>query len=192
MRKFSIITENINDTKSKLESLFPEVSDLEPIGQGQFGQAYLGVIGNDMVVVKLTKSLPEYWLTKMAMVSNPPNVVKFHSAKVYDESKYEYGIMHDYVNRDGIPSAETWNLYTKVNNGMMNMSEALSKLNSREEKYEFELSMNFKKEIENFFGFEIDTLQQNIGYNDNKELVIFDLDGNISRPKYESFMSKHK
>ena len=111
--------------------------------------------------------------------------------KPYDESKYEYGIVHDYVSRDGIPSAENWDLYIEVDGGIMGEEKAKSKLVTREQQSEFEQSKNFKNSIEDFFGFDIDTLHQNIGYTEAGKLVLFDLDGNVTRPKYEEFMKKH-
>jgi hypothetical protein len=191
LKRFNEMVEN-DDTKAKLESLFPQVEDLEPIGKGMYGQAYIGTIGTDMVVAKLTKSLPEYWLSQMAMVSNPPHVVKFLDVKPYDESKYEYGILHEWVSRDALPTEETWNLANKVINGLTSKEKAYSKLTTNEEKYEFDLAMTFIKDVEGFFGFDIDTLHQNIGYDSNNKLVLFDLDGNVTKPKYKAFMGKHQ
>lgn len=181
-----------DETKAKLESLFPQIEDLEPIGKGMYGQAYLGTIGNDMVVAKLTKSLPEFWLAQMAMVYNPPHTVKFRDVKAFDESNFEYGIVHDYVSRDALPTEETWNLANKVSNGMISEEKALAQLTTREQQSEYKMSREFTKDIEDFFGFDIDTLHQNIGYDNNNRLVLFDLDGNVTRPKYEEFMKKHQ
>ena len=181
-----------DETKAKLESLFPQVEHLEPIGKGQFGQAYIGTIGNDMVVAKLTKSLPEYWLSQMAMVSNPPHIVKFIDVKPFDESKYEYGILHEWVNTYALPSEQIWNLANSVIQGITSTKKAESMLRTREEQYEYNLALNFIREVEEFFGFDIDTLHQNIGYDKNNKLVLFDLDGNVTRPKYEEFMRKYQ
>lgn len=191
LKRFNEMVET-DETKAKLESLFPNIEGLESIGKGMYGQAYIGTIGNDMVVAKLTKSLPEYWLSQMSMVSNPPHVVKFIDVKPFDESKFEYGIVHEYVSRESLPTEETWNLANKVSNGLVSKDKALAQLTTREEQSEYNQSREFTKEIEDFFGFDIDTLHQNIGYDNNNQLVLFDLDGNVTRPKYEQFMQKYQ
>lgn len=200
LKRFNEMVET-DEAKAKLESLFPQVKDLEPIGSGQFGRAYIGTIGNEMVVAKLTSSPPEYWLAQMSMVSNPypPHVVKFLDVKEAGQSKNPYGftqnsyaILHEWVNRDGIPSEKTWNLAVEVINGHISKERAYSTLKTREEKYEFELSYNMKKDVESFFNCDIDTLHQNIGYNSDNKLVLFDLDGSITKRKYEEFMNNHK
>jgi len=58
----------------------------------------------------MANSLSEYYLTKMDMVYNPPHTVKFHDAEFFNHSKFQYGIVHDYINRDAMPDKEVWNL----------------------------------------------------------------------------------
>ena len=183
---------SIDTAKETLESMFPEIEKLEPIGSGKLGHAYLGTIGYDMVVVKMTNSLSEYLLTKIAMVSNPPHTVKFHKAEIIDEDKYLYAIVHDYVSRDAMPDEETWDLAVGYINGIVSDEKVSKVIITREQKYEFELAKKKISELEEYFDTSIDTLQQNWGYNDNQELVIFDLDGDISRPKYEKLIQKYK
>jgi len=175
--------------KENLESLFPNVENLELIGSGKLGTAYIGNIGNALVVCKMTNSLSEYYMTKMAMASNPPHTVKFHDAKVYNESKYFYGIVHDYISRDAMPNEGAWNMASEE---IMSGKTLYKKLVNKEQRYEYDLAKKKISELEKHFGgIEIDTLWDNWGYDDNRNLVIFDLDGNVSRPKYEKFIKNY-
>jgi hypothetical protein len=189
MKYLKTFNESQDNSIEILSSLFPYVEGLEFIGKGKLGKAYMGVLSdNTIVVCKLTNSLSEYFMTRMAMVSNPPHTVKFYDAKVYDESKYLYGIVHEWVSRDAMPSKEVWDLADNSINGI----GGAIKLNNKEEKYEFELAHKKITELENHFGgIEIDTLWENWGYDSERNLVIFDLDGNVSRPKYEKFMKTY-
>jgi hypothetical protein len=66
------------------------------------------------------------------------------------------------------------------------------KLVNKEQRYEYDLAKKKISELEKHFGgIEIDTLWDNWGYDDNRNLVIFDLDGNVSRPKYEKFIKNY-
>jgi len=192
LKRFNEIVET-DGIKFNLESLFPEIKNLEKIGSGQLGHAYLGTIGNDLVVVKMTNSTSEYYMSKLAMISNPPNTVKFHVVKVFDKSKFLYGIVHDYVSRDAMPDKDTWDLARRAVDGKVAQEVLDKRLKTREQKYEFNIIKNKIKELEDhFFGVEIDTLWQNWGYDSDRNLVIFDLDGNMSKPKYEQFLKKYQ
>ena len=61
-----------------------------------------------MVVAKLTNSITEFWLTQMAIVSDPPHTVKFHDAKEFLGGNFKYVIVHDYVNKDALPNKQIW------------------------------------------------------------------------------------
>ena len=178
LKRFNeMVQTSIDETREILEKKFPEVEGMEIIGSGKFGHAYLGAIGNDMVVVKMTNSLSEYYGTKMAMVSNPPHTVKFHKAEVIDSDNFLYAIVHDYVSRDAMPDEETWNLAIQHLDGLVSDGVIMRKITTSEHKYEFELAKKKITELkEHFNNLDIDTLQQNWGYDDNNELVIFDLD----------------
>jgi ribosomal protein S18 acetylase RimI-like enzyme len=183
--------EKIESNKQILSGLFPEVSNLEFLGKGQLGQAFIGTIGNDIVVAKLTKSLPEFLLTKMAMVSSPPNVVNFRSAKVVDKENYTYAILHDYVTRDAMPSEKAWELAGSLFNGIKSENWIKTQLKSSEEVFEYNQAKELIKSVEEHFGVELDTLHQNWGYDDSGRLVLYDLDGNMTVKRYKDFMEKH-
>jgi mutator protein MutT len=183
----------VNDPiKEKLEKAFPQVEGMELIGSGKFGSAYLGLLNNEMVVAKYTKSASEYYTTLIAKAKNSDLTAKiFDVQKLSDD--FEYGILHEYVSRDGMPNEYVWNLamyegsekraYEKENQAQ------LSIVPEKEFQHVTQLAESIKRSLTKEFGTEMDLLQQNFGYNESGKLVLFDIDGNINRPKYEKFLS---
>ena len=125
------------------------------------------------------------------MVSNPPHTVKFHDAEFFNHSKFQYGIVHDYINRDAMPDKEVWNLALRGEDFLNSSPSYSKKIKTKEEKYEYNLAIKKITELQNYFGgIDIDAHWENWGYDEKRNLVIFDLDGNVSRPKYEKFMKR--
>lgn len=184
--------DSTDDVKSKLESLFPEIDGLEYINKGMFGHAFIGSIGNDLVVAKLTNSISEFWLTQMAIVSDPPHTVKFRDAKEFNSGQYQYGIVHDHVSKDALPDKRIWNIVSNAQ-GENELDRKFDLLSTKEERYEFNMARKYIKELKDYFGLtDMDTLHQNWGYDDERNLVIYDLDGYVRKHEYEAWMAKHK
>jgi len=192
----SFVNEAYNPSQAKemLEEAFPEVSNLEHIGKGQSGHAFIGTIGNDVVVAKLSNSINEFWLTQMAMVSDPPHVVKFRDAKVVDQDRFLYGILHDYVNQDAMPDKKIWDSVSDAfsRTGTDRLDDMYAKLKTNEERHEFDTARKYIGELFDYFGIKnIDTLHQNWGHTEDGELVLYDLDGYVRKGEYEAWMAKH-
>jgi hypothetical protein len=133
----------------------------------------------------------------MAMVSNAPHVVKFLDAKELSE-QFTYGIIHEYVNREGMINEDVWNYALLKADGLsprkqgLNIDEIRKKVPPKALEYEINLVTKLVNELKSFFGTDLDLLQQNWGYNSNGELVLFDLDGNIKKSQYLEWMEKYK
>jgi DNA polymerase III sliding clamp (beta) subunit (PCNA family) len=175
--------------KSLLYRAFPEIVSLDLLGAGLTGYAFLTTIGNDFFVVKYFKSVTEYWLSQMAMVSNPPNVVKFLDVKQLSDN-FEYALIHEYVDTDSLPNKYVWNytlgFFPKEN------FPYLQNIPEKEKVYVSNLAKTKAREIEDYFGVTIDTNHSNWGYNEDRELVLFDLDGNIKKQQFLDWMDSHK
>jgi len=185
-------SQDTDEIKLKLQEMFPEIEDLEYMNKGMFGHAFMGTIDNNMVVAKLTNSITEYWLTQMAIVSDPPHTAKFYDAKEFPGESFKYGIVHDYVNKDAMPDKKIWDMVSSAA-GPDDLDQKYSKLNNKEERYEFNLARKHISEVMEYFGLkDMDTLHQNWGYDNNRNLVMYDLDGNVNKGAYTAWMSKHK
>ena len=131
------------------------------------------------------------------MVSNAPHVVKFLDAKELSE-QFTYGIIHEYVNREGMINEDVWNYALLKADGLsprkqgLNIDEIRKKVPPKALEYEINLVTKLVNELKSFFGTDLDLLQQNWGYNSNGELVLFDLDGNIKKSQYLEWMEKYK
>jgi hypothetical protein len=180
--------DKIEKIKNILYKAFPYLNDLEFIGKGLNGYAFLTTIDNDFWVVKYTKSITEFWLTKMAIISNPPNVVEFKEAKELSNN-YDYGIIHKWVDRDGVPNKNAWNVAVGI--GFQEYKNKLKDLPKKEIDYVGKIAVKLTKEVEDYFGVSIDSNNDNWGYNEKNKLVLFDIDGNINKKKYEDWLRTH-
>jgi GNAT superfamily N-acetyltransferase len=191
------IDSKVENAKAELLKAFPTLNNLDFLGKGRFGYSFLIEINNELYVVKYTTSITEFWATKMAMVSNAPHVVKFLDAKELSE-QFTYGIIHEYVNRDGMINEDVWNYALLKADGLsprkqgLNIDEIRKKVPPKALEYEINLVTKLVNELKSFFGTDLDLLQQNWGYNSNGELVLFDLDGNIKKSQYLEWMEKYK
>jgi hypothetical protein len=191
------IDSKVENAKAELLKAFPNLNKLDFLGKGRFGYSFLIDINYELYVVKYTTSLTEFWATQMAMVSNAPHVVKFLDAKELSE-QFTYGIIHEYVNRDGMINEDVWNYALLKADGLsprkqgLNIEEIKKKVPPKALEYEINLVTKLVNELKSFFGTDLDLLQQNWGYNSNGELVLFDLDGNIKKAQYLEWMEKYK
>jgi hypothetical protein len=191
------IDSKVEKAKAELLKAFPTLNSLDFLGKGRFGYSFLIDINYELYVVKYTTSLTEFWATKMAMVSNAPHVVKFLDAKQLSE-QFTYGIIHEYVNRDGMINEDVWNYALLKADGLsprkqgLNIDEIRKKVPPKALEYEINLVTKLVNELKSFFGTDLDLLQQNWGYNSNGELVLFDIDGNIKKAQYLEWMEKYK
>jgi hypothetical protein len=191
------IDSKVEKAKAELLKAFPNLNKLDFLGKGRFGYSFLIDINYELYVVKYTTSLTEFWATQMAMVSNAPHVVKFLDAKELSE-QFTYGIIHEYVNREGMISEDVWNYALLKADGLsprkqgLNIEEIKKKVPPKALEYEINLVTKLVNELKSFFGTDLDLLQQNWGYNSNGELVLFDLDGNIKKSQYLEWMEKYK
>jgi hypothetical protein len=191
------IDSKVENAKAELLKAFPNLNKLDFLGKGRFGYSFLIDINYELYVVKYTTSLTEFWATQMAMVSNAPHVVKFLDAKELSE-QFTYGIIHEYVNRDGMINEDVWNYALLKADGLsprkrgLNIDEIRKKVPPKALEYEIKLVTKLVNELKSFFGTDLDLLQQNWGYNSNGELVLFDLDGNIKKSQYLEWMEKYK
>lgn len=100
--------------------------------------------------------------------------------------------MHEYVNKDAMPSEKIWNTVASAS-GPSYLDAKYDSLKSKEERYEFNLARKKITEVMEYFGLNnMDTLYQNWGYDADRNLVIYDLDGNIKKGDYLAWMTKHK
>jgi DNA polymerase III sliding clamp (beta) subunit (PCNA family) len=179
----------IDKIKSLLLQAFPYLKNLDFIGKGLTGYAFLTELNSELVVVKYSQSVTEFWLTQMAMVSNPPNIVEFTDAKQLSDN-FEYGIIHKYVSTDGLPNKYVWNyslgFFPNEN------KKYLSNVPEKEIQYVSNLAKTKAKSLEDYFGVTLDTNASNWGYDENGNLVLFDIDGNISKPKFLEWMSSRE
>jgi len=177
-----------NHIKQLLIEKFDYLSeDLYFIGGGLNGCAFVTEIERELYVVKYTNSITEFWLTQMAMVSNAPNIVTIKEVKQLSND-FEYGIIHKWVDRDGVPDEAVWNVAVGVKT-----KEFLEKqkiVPQKELEYVKELAKRYQNEIDDYFGFSVDVIQSNWGYEDDK-LVLFDIDGNVKKSQYEEWMKKY-
>jgi len=191
------IDSKVENAKAELLKAFPTLNNLDFLGKGRFGYSFLIEINNELYVVKYTTSITEFWATQMAMVSNAPHVVKFLDAKELSE-QFTYGIIHEYVNREGMISEDVWNYALLKADGLsprkqgLNIEEIKKKVPPKALEYETKLVTKLVNELKDFFGTDLDLLQQNWGYNSNGELVLFDIDGNIKKSQYLEWMEKYK
>ena len=162
-------------------------NNLEFIGRGLNGCAFITEIDYELYVVKYTSSIAEYWLTQMAMVSNPPNVVTIKDVKQLSDN-YEYGIIHKWVDRDGMPNKAVWNVAVGVKTKEYLEQQEL--VPTKERDYVKSLAKKLKEQVEDYFGVSMDVIQQNWGYEDGK-LVLFDIDGYVKKNQYEEWMKKY-
>ena len=180
--------EKVEKIKSLILKNFPYLESLYLIGKGLNGYAFVTEINNEVYVVKYSTSITEYWLTKMASVSNPPNVVKFEEVKEISDN-FEYIIIHKWLNRDAMPNKNAWEV--ALGNDFKGYREGIKFIDKKELEYVMKLSKKLNKSLEDYFGFTIDTNQDNWGYDENNKLLLFDLDGNVSKSQYEVWMNKH-
>ena len=179
----------IDKIKSLLLQAFPYLKNLDFIGKGLTGYAFLTEVNSELLVVKYSQSVTEFWLTQMAIGSNPPNIVEFTDAKQLSDN-FEYGIIHKYVSTDGLPNKYVWNyalgFFPNEN------KKHLSNVPDKEIQYVSNLAKTKAKSLEDYFGVTLDTNASNWGYDENGNLVLFDIDGNISKPKFLEWMSSRE
>ena len=162
--------------------------DLELLGKGLNGMAFVTVIDGELYVAKYTKSLTEFWLSQMAMVSNPPHVVTIKDVKKLSDN-FEYGIIHKYTDNGGVPNKAVWNVAIGIK--FKEYLEAQKSVPPKEKEYVRNLAIKLSSEVQDYFGgITIDTSNDNWGYEDGK-LVLFDIDGNVKKAHYEEWMQKH-
>jgi hypothetical protein len=121
----------------------------------------------------------------MAFVSNPPNIVTIKDVRKISDD-FEYGIIHKWVDRDGMPNESVWNVAVGLKTKEFLDKEKLVPIKERE--YIKELAKKYQNQIENYFGISIDVIQSNWGYEDGK-LVLFDIDGDVKKSQYEEWMN---
>jgi len=184
--------EKIEEARALLLQAFPYINSLDYLGGGLYGFAFLTEIDHDLFVVKLTNSITEFWASKMAFVSNAPNVVKFKDIKPLGK-EFTYGLVHEYVDRDGILNEYAWNYAIQKENFQKDDSflKNLKQVPEKEKEYVSEIAKKLSGEVEYFFGCTMDTLQQNWGYNSERQLVLFDVDGNIKKNQYLEWMHNY-
>jgi hypothetical protein len=184
-------TEDDKRTKAKqlLRNSFDYLEDdLELLGKGLNGMAFVTVIDGELYVAKYTRSLTEFWLSQMAMVSNPPHVVTIKDVKKLSDN-FEYGIIHKYTDNGGVPNKAVWNVAIGIK--FKEYLEAQKLVPPREKEYVRNLAIKLSSEVQDYFGgITIDTSNDNWGYEDGK-LVLFDIDGNVKKAQYEEWMQKH-
>jgi hypothetical protein len=179
-----------NKKEKKIKELLIKTFDylpnnLEFIGKGLNGYSFIVEIENELYVAKYTKSITEFWLTQMAFVSNPPNIVTIKDVRKISDD-FEYGIIHKWVDRDGMPNESVWNVAVGLKTKEFLDKEKLVPIKERE--YIKELAKKYQNQIENYFGISIDVIQSNWGYEDGK-LVLFDIDGDVKKSQYEEWMN---